>query len=227
VKVYTPEAQMAHALHLVCAQLVFFNGGEAMKSVFVGSTCMVALMMSASVFAQATQAPAEPATPAPSPAAQARQVDAEAPGRQVTVVGCVQREADYRQARDAGKGGVLGSGVGVGNEFILVAASMSGSSASGASTPGAVGTAGGASASMGTDYELTGANEGRVGEHVGKRVEIVGRLKEADMTPAGPSGGPTAGQPPAGVDVTSKDLKLHEIEVVSVREASGTCPAAR
>jgi len=29
--------------------------------------------------------------------------------QQVTVVGCVQREADYRRARNAGRGGVAGT----------------------------------------------------------------------------------------------------------------------
>ena len=46
-----------------------------------------------------------------------------APGGEITVTGCIQREADYRQAQDAGKGGAAGTGVGAGNEFILSNAS--------------------------------------------------------------------------------------------------------
>jgi hypothetical protein len=143
----------------------------------------------------------------------------EAAAKEVTVAGCVQREADYRRARDSGKGGVAGTGVGAGNEFVLADASLSAGGGS-----GATGTSGAAAMA----YELTGPNEGKVSEFVGRRVEITGTLKGAETTASGrPTGGATAGQPPSGVDVTSKDLKLRELEVSSVREAKGTCPAAK
>jgi hypothetical protein len=140
---------------------------------------------------------------------------AAAPQEQVTIVGCIVRESDYRRAADAGKGGVAGTGVGAGNEYILTNASMS----TGASAP--VATAGGAA----TAYELSGSNEGQAKEFVGKRVEITGKLKPAEVGAAGPTGGPTADKPPSGVDLTSKDLKLREIEVASVKATTGTCPA--
>ena len=137
--------------------------------------------------------------------------------QQVTVVGCVVRESDYRKARDAGKGGVAGTGVGAGNEFVLTNASMAGASGS------PVGTAG---TGAGAAYELTGSNENQAEQFVGKRVEISGKLKAAETGAAGPTGGPTAGKPPSGVDVTSKDLKLRELEVTTVRASTtGTCPA--
>jgi len=137
---------------------------------------------------------------------------------QITVSGCVQREADYRKAHDAGRGGVVGTGVGTGNEFVLVDASKS---ASGSSSATATGTSGSEAA-----YELTGPNEGSVGAYINKRVEITGKLKAAEVAASGtPTGGATAGEPPKGVDVVSKDLKLRELEVSSVKETSGTCPA--
>ena len=75
-------------------------------------------------------------------------------------------------------------------------------------------------------YELSGANEGQLAKYVGHRVEISGNLKAAEVGAGGqPTGGATAGSPPAGVDVVSKDLKLRELEVASVKEATGTCPA--
>ena len=40
--------------------------------------------------------------------------------RAVTVIGCVERESDYRSAHDAGRGGPLGFGLGRGNEYVLV-----------------------------------------------------------------------------------------------------------
>jgi hypothetical protein len=50
-------------------------------------------------------------------------------------------------------------------------------------------------------------------------------LKPAEVGAGGATGGATAGAPPRGVDVTSKDLKLRELEVTSVKAStSGTCP---
>jgi hypothetical protein len=136
--------------------------------------------------------------------------------KEVTITGCVQREADYRKAKDEGRGGVAGTGVGAGNEYVLTEASSAAPSAE----PSPTGTSG--SASMA--YELSGPNEGQLSQYVGRRVQITGKLKAAETDAAGrPTGGATAGQPPAGVDVTSKDLKLRELEVTSVKEATGTC----
>src|SRR5258705_120543 len=41
----------------------------------------------------------------------------------VTLIGCIQRESDYRRANDRGRGGAVGLGLGSGDEFILVNAS--------------------------------------------------------------------------------------------------------
>ena len=175
---------------------------RAIVSLTVGAAAAVVLTLAMS--AQATAQGQSSTTPAASQE------------QQVTVVGCVVRESDYRKARDAGKGGVAGTGVGVGNEFLLTNASMAGASAP------AVGTAGTASG----EYELTGANEKQAEQFVGKRVEISGKLKAADVSAAGPTGGPTAGKPPSGVDIASKDLKLRELEITSVKASTtGTCPA--
>jgi hypothetical protein len=107
----------------------------------------------------------------------------------------------------------------VGNEFVLANASMGAGAGSPTGTAGTTGS--------NTAYELTGANEKLAAQHVGKRVEIAGMLKPAEVGAAGrPTGGPTAGAPPSGVDVASKDLQLRELEVTSVRPATtGTCPA--
>ena len=141
----------------------------------------------------------------------------------VTVIGCVQREEDYRKANNLGRGGPAGSGVGAGNEFVLANAMMAPSSGGGAAAPRAPTGTGGAASS--TVYEIRGPNEGQLTTHVGRRVEIVGMLKPAETGAAGATGGPTAGAPPRGVDVASQDLKLRELEVTSVRPATGTCPS--
>lgn len=143
--------------------------------------------------------------------------------QQVTVVGCVQREADYRRAQGAGSGGVAGTGVGAGNEFVLTSASAKTTGTPTTETEAPTGTAG--ASATGAAYELTGPNEGQLSKFVGQRVEISGKLKPAEVGAAGPTGGPTAGTPPRGVDVTSKDMKLRELEVASVRASSGTCPS--
>jgi len=185
-----------------------------MKARMSSSICAAGMLaLCTTAFAQ--QAGQPPQDPPAQPAARASADGA------ITVTGCVQREADYRQARDAGKGGVAGTGVGAANEFVLANASASAPTGAAANP---VGTSGSAAAA----YELTGSNEGQVAAFVGKRVEITGTLKPAEVSATGqPTGGATAGQPPSGVDVASKDLKLREIEVTSVREATGTCPAVK
>jgi hypothetical protein len=210
---------------------------DTMKRILAGGACVTLAMTCGLVaFAQTpSQTPQSPTpttqSPTPTtsqPGAQASQKSME---QQVTIAGCVQREEDYRKANNLGRGGAVGTGVGVGNEFVLINVSPAGTTAD-ASAPksdaatGTAGTTGAAGASAKAQaYELTGSNEGQVAQYVGRRVEIVGKLKAAESGPAGPTGGATAGTPPSGVDVTSPDLKLKEVEVTSVRESTGTCPS--
>ena len=186
-----------------------------MKRLITGATCSAAVLaMSMAVFAQATQQPTAP----PAGGAPAAQEPAPAAAQpQMTIVGCVQREADYRRAKSAGAGGAAGTGAGAGNEFVVVNATIStGATASAErpATPEAVGTSGAA----GEAYELTGPGEGQAEQHVGKKVEIVGKIKDsaegAAAQPATPGG---------KVDPAGQDINLKEFEVVSVREASGSC----
>jgi hypothetical protein len=139
----------------------------------------------------------------------------------VTVAGCIQSEADYRKARNLGRGGTAGTGVGVGNEFVLIDTKM----ASAGESP-AAGAATGTTGAAAQDYKLTGANEGKASQFVGKRVVITGTLKPAGTARAARTGGPTAGGPPPQIDVfAGEDLRLRELDMTSVRETAGTCPA--
>ena len=194
---------------------------------FAGGTCAAAVVaLGIAVFSSTTVgAQDRPAAPQDRPAvAQERTTPAppQAAGsaQQVTVTGCIQREADFRKARDAGRGGVAGTGVGAGNEFILADASMASGATStrGADAPAPAATTGGSAA-----YELSGRDESKAGQFVGKRVEIAGMLKAAETAGGRPTGGPTAGKPPEGIDVAGRDLQLRELEVSSIREVSGTC----
>ena len=76
-------------------------------------------------------------------------------------------------------------------------------------------------------YELSGSGEGQLSHFVGRRVELTGMFKGGEVNSAGaPTGGPSAGAPPRGVDMASKDLKLREFDVATVKEAQGDCPPA-
>ena len=88
------------------------------------------------------------------PAQPARTPAATQSGQQVKLIGCVQRESDYRQARDKGRGGTAGTGIGVADEFVLTNASMA--------TQGLKSDAG----PIDTAYELTGANESKAKDFV-------------------------------------------------------------
>ena len=157
---------------------------------------------------------------------------AQSPTGQTTITGCVVSESEYRKMHDAGRGGVVGTGVGAGNEFILAEASSGPATITDAQNsrsvmPSASGTSG-ATGTSGTTgamaYELSGPGEGQLSRYVGRRVEITGMFKAAETTASGQTtGGPTAGAPPNGVDVGGKDLKLREFDVASVKEAAGSC----
>jgi hypothetical protein len=188
-----------------------------MKRAFTGGICLpVVLALSAVVLAQSSQPPAQPpAQPAAQAAGPAAQ-DVKAPAQQVTIVGCVHKEADYRSVRNLGKGGVVGTGVGAGNEFVLINASTSPIPST---EPAPTGTTG---VPAGTDeFEVTGKNEEQLGAFVGKRVAVTGTIKAAETKATGATGGITEAVP------GSRDLKLRELEIVSVRESAGTCPALR
>jgi hypothetical protein len=177
-----------------------------------------ALVVSMAAFAQTTaQQPAQPQprTQTPTPAPQ----HTGSAGQMVRVAGCIQSEADYRKARNLGRGGSGGTGVGVGNEFVLIEMASAGA-------PPAAGGATGTTGTAAKDYKLTGANEGKASQFVGKRVEITGTLKPTETAGAARTGGPTAGGRPSRVDVfAGEDLRLRELEMTSVRETAGTCPA--
>ncbi len=170
------------------------------------------------------QPDATPSQPSTQPRTTAQR-DAQS-GTPITLIGCVQREADYRKATDAGRGGPVATGVGLGNEYVLVNAMTA---------TGSAGSQGAdcAAASGGSAYELSGSKEGELAQFVGRRVELVGMMKNSD-TAVGTSGSGgaavgTAGSGSAtsgGFDPLGQDLRLPEVDVTSIREAAATPPAA-
>ena len=131
---------------------------------FVSAAAVLVASMAA--FAQSPQS-SSPSSPA------AQQSTAPA-GSQVTLVGCVMRESDYRQATDAGKGGPAHTGIGRSDEFVLIHAKK-GAGPAPATCSAAKGT--------GEAYELVGSREKDLEEYVNKAVEIRGTLKGADPSP--------------------------------------------
>ena len=123
------------------------------------------------------------------------------PKTPVSLTGCIQREADYRRQHGSGKGGFLGFGGGLGNEYVLI----------NASPYPRRGSRDCATASGGEAYELTGSEEGDLKPFVGQRVAITGIRKaaEIDAVTGRPTGGRQAGY----------DLRLFEVDVESFRAA--------
>jgi|SRR5688572_16120171 len=183
------------------------------------SACGVAAALSLSMAAFAQTPAQQPAQPQPrtqtaTPASQ----KAESAPQTVTMVGCIQGEADYRKAGNLGRGGTAGTGVGVGNELVLIDATITSAGA-----PPPAGAATGTTGAAARDYKLTGANEGKAVQFRGKRVEIIGTIKPA---PASPSSARRATGDAPQIDVfAGEDLRLPELDVTSVRAMSGTCPA--
>ena len=79
--------------------------------------------------------------------------------REIRIVGCVQWEKDYRRARNEGAGGALGTGVGVGNEFVLTMVKPEGTRKA-------------------TAYNITGDREKELGRRIGQQVEVIGVLED-------------------------------------------------
>ena len=159
------------------------------------------LVVSMAAFAQSPQ-PASPSSPA------AQQSTAPA-GSQVTLVGCVMRESEYRQATDAGKGGPANTGIGRSDEFVLIHAKK-GAGPAPATCSAAKGT--------GEAYELVGSREKDLEEYVNKPVEIRGTLKGAD---------PFAAQQGApGADPLKQGLKISQVDIASFRAAPAGQTAA-
>jgi hypothetical protein len=96
-------------------------------------------------------------------------------GAEVTVIGCVMFEKDYRKLHNDGKGGVLGTGIGEAGEFVLVDAS----SPKNVDKSPVVTTA-----SKTATYALTGKLEKNFAENVNRQVEVVGTLRPGKASAA-------------------------------------------
>jgi hypothetical protein len=149
----------------------------------------------------------------------------DSPEREITLVGCVMHESQYRDMYGPGLSGPRGPGIGVRNEYMLVDAHevKPGSS----NTAEATGPCPPAPGTFPTAYEITGARESDVAAFLGQRVELSGIQKEAKVRPVGTSGNL---RPTGGFDPLGHELHLFEVEIASVHlpavERAAAPPAA-
>jgi hypothetical protein len=138
---------------------------------------------------------------------------------EVTVVGCVELEQDYRKRMAAGRGGALGTGAGANDEFVLTnvrpASAVVGTASSQPGTVQAPGSATGQTAANvgagGGVYALTGAQEKNLKRDVGRQVEVVGVIENA-------------GKPDTGAEL--RDISdLPRIEIKTWHTVQDFCPA--
>ena len=115
----------------------------------------------------------------------------------LTVVGCVQKEADYRSQHNEGRGGAANTGIGVSNEFVLRGANTVDSETLKPINTGGTG--------KDVTYSLTGRLEGEVASAVGQQIAVTGYVEKADS---------------AGTNKV-KDLPMFNIE--SWRKVEGRC----
>ena len=155
-----------------------------------------------------------------SQASSAETVKSKAEAMPVTLVGCLQREADYRKAHDLGRGGALNTGLGSGDEFVLVNASAVERGAAPANIDCS-------STSSGDAYELTGPREDELKPLVGHVLQITGTREKAEVEQAVGTSGTTEAKPTGGFDPLKRDLRLFEVNVTSFSEVPpASAPAA-
>ena len=170
----------------------------------------------AAVMLTGTTALAQTSGQTPTPTTPAQPTASTQPERPVTLVGCIQREADYRREQDKRRGGTAGTGAGAGNEYVLINASTAAADAPAPSVsepcaPGGTGEA----------YELTGSRERDLERFVGRRIEITGMLKKHETAGTSGAGAP---KPTGGFDPMGGDLELPEVNVTSFKEVATIRP---
>ncbi len=119
---------------------------------------------------------------------------------EVALVGCLYREADIAVPGGRPDGNEAAKG------FVLALATVGSSG-----TPPA----------SGTMYRIEKLTEMQLSPHVGKRVEVVGQIEaDADDLHVSQTGAATTGR-----KSDAADAKLPELDAISIREVSGSCPA--
>jgi opacity protein-like surface antigen len=145
----------------------------------------------------------------------------ESPERDITLVGCVMRESEYRDTYGPGLSGPRGPGIGGRNEYMLVDAREI---APGETFTGPATACPAVGSTFPTAYELTGSREEEIAEYVGRRVVVTGIQKEANVRPVGTSG---TLRPTGGFDPLGHEMHLFEVELNTFRDVNAVLAEAR
>jgi hypothetical protein len=113
---------------------------------------------------------------AQNPTSKSQSATAKDHANHVTLLGCLEREKDYRARVGATKGGPLGSNVGQANEFVLSSAKAAPANGTALTRKEAVATAG-----ENGDYELTGKTEADLKQAIGRQIEVIGMVQPFDV----------------------------------------------
>ena len=173
----------------------------------------LAALATTALSAQAAQQPAEPSAPPrqTQPATQAPVGATTTAKTTATLAGCL-----YRENQVPGRTPTVAERAGVLEDYILADAVTPPPARPG--TPAeAVGTSG-TVLPTGNMYKVENIPDERLQALIGKRVEVSGRIDPE----AGGLGGAATRDRGIGPD----EVNLPEIEAVSIRELSGSCPAA-
>jgi hypothetical protein len=127
------------------------------------AACVASLLIAASAAAQQIPTP------------QSRNPNPKGKG-EVTLIGCVEPEKDYRTRLGAAKGGPLGSTVGQADEFVLSSAKPAPANSAALTRKEAVATAG-----ENGDYELTGKSEADLKQAIGRQIEVIGVVQPFEV----------------------------------------------
>jgi hypothetical protein len=101
--------------------------------------------------------------------AQNEGADAKPPRGEITLQGCLEREAVWRKTSDNGKGGPLRSGLGQGNEYVMTM---------GKPVPGKKAEPMKNAPKDGRVFSLTGNIEKNMVPAIGRQIEVVGTVTE-------------------------------------------------
>ena len=141
--------------------------------------------------------------------------------REITLIGCVMYESEFRDLYGPGRSGPKGPGIGLRDEYVLVDAHEL-TSASQVTTQDLAPCPTAPGVSPANAYELTGSNEKEAAAYVGRRVQVSGVRKAANVETIGGVLEPTGGFDPLGHELHLFEVELSSIQMPETRTAAAT-----
>ncbi len=141
--------------------------------------------------------------------------------REITLIGCVMYESEFRDLYGPGRSGPKGPGIGLRNEYVLVDAHEL-TSASQITTQDLAPCPSAPGVSPANAYELTGSNEKEAAGYVGRRVQVSGIRKAANAETVGGVLEPTGGFDPLGHELHLFEVEISSIQMPERRTAAAT-----